>query len=1568
MNNPTPDKVFYVWLQSFVSSLKDKGLPISPDTHLLLIKVFETCSEKITGENIIDYMAPVIVKNTGQLKILREEYAAFLTKQFPPLTKEERSAEDGRRPVKHWYQQWFIKFIAVALFLLTAIALYFLMRTTSIKVTASALVTINNNVGDPVRFDGSKSFFENPKDTQHANYVQFVWDFGDGEKDSGKYITEHRYKKPGNYSSSLKLSPRSPNVSILKSDTSQQVIVCKPPLNITTNSPYEIETGQQVEFKIDYDASYPPSQFNTWYINDTPAQKNSYVFSHIFYSPGTQLVRFSSNDTSGNSCPEQAFTNLSVKPPGQIFINISGKDSGDVKPVIAINKRWLWIMASLIIIPLLVTAWLRWRLSKKEKISRAKAENIIEGLNGNSGPFEIPFRNHDELIEDEKELLDVAKSYNRRNTDAVHYLDIPQTINSTIRSEGMINPVWSSKTKPVEFLMLIDKNKVKNQQVRLFEYLLKKFSRNDLYLEKFYFLFEPDVCTNIFYPNGIHLSRLHDLYPNHVVIIFGTGHQLIDQHYPSLNEPLLQLFRKWDQFAICTPLPVADWDYKEKILQSAAVLLPADLKGQLLLFRLLENNKMEYEDQLSKMETYRTKPFDFQDVTQLQQYLNDPFLFQWICSIAVYPRIRWDVTVAIGEALQAENYKGRDINYSALLKIVRIKWMEDGSFPDNTRLELLKMLEPKNEKVARETMIRLMDEAARKMDSNSFSFEELQMQRMTDKFLLYANDPAEKKYQAYEKSQDEFKALWEQGQILDTSLSGYLRNEPNGKSWSTLINNKVLSKEPGAGDSIDELFKDGVHLQKKRTKNVSRVLIALSSLVAILLIALLFGGKKINGTSLDKSLSLTSIDNTVPVTFRLAFNQCWNATQMAKDSAKLVFSLPGNQLRELNATDTILSFNINSVSAADSVVNLTVISSNGQYNLDTSFKLLQRDMTFEITGCPIAVPSCGRWVLDTKGKAEAMGGSVFDAYITMASLSSYRPTSIFSDAGKYGSIDNKEILEMYTCDRADSTGKVILKNTDNSLQVLYMQTIGDSRFFELAYSKNSFRSIKDARSDTSIPYFQQKVFLPAFIYITDNTDIWSHQSYQGSWANGRDTLSVLPETNQLIYLKKQWDIRSVQKDQSGELTVYKLLLTNKSKSGANSSLFICTVKNINKILVNEKMYTPAELEKLRPGFGTLNTFTRTTVKTDTTAASILSNLPSSLAEMWSDNTNKQILLYDPGAKRFYYSANGKSANTIFSIVETYRNANEVYKTIVSTDYGYKVFFFKNITQQSFELAVCPKEFESRAEAIKITDGQCGSYVPMKLFYDNDPAKIFLPLDDKSYASSEIRKMNAYLGTQSEVASGRVLVDSILVYVTNINPTSNPKELEARLEEIKRTSPLGKFTKANWTITNFSYMPFERHYIRVITKDALQDININGYQQNSLPPKASVKKILWVDDNPDDNSSLMSLIRSDAVEIRTAQSNAEALKLFSGGTYDLVISDVERGKEGAKAGLQLYDAIKKYNSKTPFIFYTMFTKKGEADFDVAAKKGALLTTSNSNELLDFLEENFNMNINRPKSAN
>src|SRR5262249_7655688 len=153
--------------------------------------------------------------------------------------------------------------------------------------------------------------------------------------------------------------------------------------------------------------------------------------------------------------------------------------------------------------------------------------------------------------------------------------------------------------------------------------------------------------------------------------------------------------------------------------------------------------------------------------------------------------------------LQAKHFRESAVNFSTLLKLVRIAWMTEGTWPDNMRLQLLKDLEPAYEKTARETMVRILEEAALKVKPSSAVYEHVQTQLIINKFLLHAHAPGDEHYSEYAFAASQFKNLWEQEKIMDATLSDYLKKPTGAGGWPTLIGNKDLSEAPGKSQTID---------------------------------------------------------------------------------------------------------------------------------------------------------------------------------------------------------------------------------------------------------------------------------------------------------------------------------------------------------------------------------------------------------------------------------------------------------------------------------------------------------------------------------------------------------------------------------------------------------------------------------------------------------------------------------------------------------------------------------------------------------------------------------------------
>lgn len=94
---------------------------------------------------------------------------------------------------------------------------------------------------------------------------------------------------------------------------------------------------------------------------------------------------------------------------------------------------------------------------------------------------------------------------------------------------------------------------------------------------------------------------------------------------------------------------------------------------------------------------------------------------------------------------------------------------------------------------------------------------------------------------------------------------------------------------------------------------------------------------------------------------------------------------------------------------------------------------------------------------------------------------------------------------------------------------------------------------------------------------------------------------------------------------------------------------------------------------------------------------------------------------------------------------------------------------------------------------------------------------------------------------------------------------------------------------------------------------------------SPPQERTIQRasILWVDDQPKNNSYLVQQLSDRGLTIDLALSTAEGLKQFDRGRYGLLISDMARTEKGVynpTAGLDLLKRIRAQNASIPFVIF------------------------------------------------
>jgi len=118
-----------------------------------------------------------------------------------------------------------------------------------------------------------------------------------------------------------------------------------------------------------------------------------------------------------------------------------------------------------------------------------------------------------------------------------------------------------------------------------------------------------------------------------------------------------------------------------------------------------------------------------------------------------------------------------------------------------------------------------------------------------------------------------------------------------------------------------------------------------------------------------------------------------------------------------------------------------------------------------------------------------------------------------------------------------------------------------------------------------------------------------------------------------------------------------------------------------------------------------------------------------------------------------------------------------------------------------------------------------------------------------------------------------------------------------------------------------------------------------------------RRILWVDDRPDNNIYEREVFESLGLTFDLALSTDEALELLSSSRYGAIISDMGR-REGPREGYRLLDDIRSFDTTTPFFIYA--GSNAPEHKREAAEHGGQGSTNIASELVDMVTEALSSN--------
>lgn len=299
----------------------------------------------------------------------------------------------------------------------------------------------------------------------------------------------------------------------------------------------------------------------------------------------------------------------------------------------------------------------------------------------------------------------------RRRQIAASDLNVDRTVDVTARCGGFFTPVYATRGMTPEYLALVDRSSVDDQQALLHRAVLDRVRSDDVIVDIYEFHGDPRICWR----EGREDDRctLDDLISRHfdrTLLLFADGDALL--------HPLTRAPYRWTEMmatsfrsaALLTSRPTAEWDDAEwRLARAGLLVLPSTTAGLTALVESLERPAnavapdapaIGASSLLGDEDTWTSNfPAEPERVAALIAELESRFGedgMNWLAACAVYPAMHWYLTLYLGSKLNVSDMERK------LVELVRLPWFRRGVMPDWLRSELILTLPRPSERAIRQ--------------------------------------------------------------------------------------------------------------------------------------------------------------------------------------------------------------------------------------------------------------------------------------------------------------------------------------------------------------------------------------------------------------------------------------------------------------------------------------------------------------------------------------------------------------------------------------------------------------------------------------------------------------------------------------------------------------------------------------------------------------------------------------------------------------------------------------------------------------------------------------------------
>jgi formylglycine-generating enzyme required for sulfatase activity len=313
----------------------------------------------------------------------------------------------------------------------------------------------------------------------------------------------------------------------------------------------------------------------------------------------------------------------------------------------------------------------------------------------------------------------IAAEFRRRMEVPSEELDVAKTVEQTARQCGWFTPAYGRRQVVPEYIALIDRVSYEDHQARYCEEMVEELKRHEVLIRTYYFDGDPRICfSGDIKGHPVNLYNVALKHDDSRLIIFSDGSFFFNSR-TGKPEPWIEIFSDFPCSAMLTTEQTRYWSYRENTLQEYFSLYPFTPSGLTAFIKTLHKSEPPYDTDVrggqpfpeplsSRARLWVERHMPAEEVlvqemlTSLVNYLGAAGAY-WLSACAVYPEIKWHLTMYFGNTLSMES--GMKLKDSFPLEdLIRLPWLRYGYMPDWLRTVLIRELSPDKEKDIRSAL------------------------------------------------------------------------------------------------------------------------------------------------------------------------------------------------------------------------------------------------------------------------------------------------------------------------------------------------------------------------------------------------------------------------------------------------------------------------------------------------------------------------------------------------------------------------------------------------------------------------------------------------------------------------------------------------------------------------------------------------------------------------------------------------------------------------------------------------------------------------------------------------